>query len=630
MATLPESAIFEEGIFQIEKSTPPLGGAPVFSGSTPTAGHANAQAAQLANRTQWLKEELEKQSSISVVNIENFGDVGSGEDAYIALQSLINEIAGTGKIGFIPDGDYPLSDTVVLPKGNFTLQVSSGATLRRSFSISPKGYRTLLSINALFSETPSQYLEDINIYGGSWKCESQLYGPGNIFSILGVKNLQIKNSKFYDVEDAHALDIACFDGVYIENCKFYGFRNGAGDREYSEAIQLDPAADFPSNFSDTWNGRNIYVKGCYFGSNPLRTEPGWGSWGGGIGNHALAYNSEGVALGGIHTNVHIKECIFDSCLVHGIRPLGWRGVIIEDNKFLTASSTSSGILIEHGFVRPADGSVPENYKIISNNFEGLGIFINVPNPPDGVYVAVKKQIKKLEIAFNTFKRTSGTANILSLSWVQGLIVKGNICETTGGSFISSRFLADCIIEGNVYEGGSTFLYVTEVGAEYIGTNLTRNISLRGNIVRKCTARTVHFNGACQQALVAENIFEDVVTNGTLPLVVGDTNARGITVVNNRYRRSSSSINLPSVGVLVGGLDHFIGYNDWGDISIPVTYSSTSVGTGRIVITYSGENPNTFITAPIGSSCLCIGTSPGQWYKTTGVGSNTGWQKLAFV
>lgn len=59
MATLSESAIFEEGIFQLEKSTPALGGAPVFSGSNPTAGHANAQAAQLANRTQWLKAELQ-------------------------------------------------------------------------------------------------------------------------------------------------------------------------------------------------------------------------------------------------------------------------------------------------------------------------------------------------------------------------------------------------------------------------------------------------------------------------------------------------------------------------------------------------------------------------------------------
>lgn len=59
MATLQESAIFEEGIFQLEKSTPPLGGAPVFSGSTPTAGHANAQAQQLANRTRFLKQRTE-------------------------------------------------------------------------------------------------------------------------------------------------------------------------------------------------------------------------------------------------------------------------------------------------------------------------------------------------------------------------------------------------------------------------------------------------------------------------------------------------------------------------------------------------------------------------------------------
>lgn len=51
MANLTESPIYEPGIFQLEKSTPPLGGAPVIDNGVPSAGHANAQAQQLANRT---------------------------------------------------------------------------------------------------------------------------------------------------------------------------------------------------------------------------------------------------------------------------------------------------------------------------------------------------------------------------------------------------------------------------------------------------------------------------------------------------------------------------------------------------------------------------------------------------
>jgi len=59
MTSLNESAIYETGIFQLEKNTPPLGGKPILSGTTPTSGHANVQALQLANRTTWLKENLE-------------------------------------------------------------------------------------------------------------------------------------------------------------------------------------------------------------------------------------------------------------------------------------------------------------------------------------------------------------------------------------------------------------------------------------------------------------------------------------------------------------------------------------------------------------------------------------------
>ena len=64
MANLTESPIYEPGIFQLEKTTPPLGGAPAFNGSNPSAGHANAQALQLANRTAWLKGQVGDGSSV--------------------------------------------------------------------------------------------------------------------------------------------------------------------------------------------------------------------------------------------------------------------------------------------------------------------------------------------------------------------------------------------------------------------------------------------------------------------------------------------------------------------------------------------------------------------------------------
>lgn len=59
MTNLTENPVYETGIFRLEVTTPTKGGPPVFSGSDPTDGHANAQAQQLANRTAYLKQQLD-------------------------------------------------------------------------------------------------------------------------------------------------------------------------------------------------------------------------------------------------------------------------------------------------------------------------------------------------------------------------------------------------------------------------------------------------------------------------------------------------------------------------------------------------------------------------------------------
>lgn len=88
MANLTESPIYEPGIFQLEKTTPPLGGAPAFNGTNPSAGHANVQGLQLANRTAWLKDHVEftapggltrdlKSRALDAININDYTDISS-------------------------------------------------------------------------------------------------------------------------------------------------------------------------------------------------------------------------------------------------------------------------------------------------------------------------------------------------------------------------------------------------------------------------------------------------------------------------------------------------------------------------------------------------------------------------
>ena len=92
MANLTESPVWEEGVFQLEKTTPPLGGAPAFNGPNPSAGHANVQGLQLANRTAYLKQQLEAGGSATTLTT----DLANNSDG----------TKGAGLVGFSHSNNY--------------------------------------------------------------------------------------------------------------------------------------------------------------------------------------------------------------------------------------------------------------------------------------------------------------------------------------------------------------------------------------------------------------------------------------------------------------------------------------------------------------------------------------------
>jgi hypothetical protein len=59
MTNLIENPVYESGIFQLETTTPVLGGPVGFNLGVPTTGFSNAQAQQLANRTAYLKDRVD-------------------------------------------------------------------------------------------------------------------------------------------------------------------------------------------------------------------------------------------------------------------------------------------------------------------------------------------------------------------------------------------------------------------------------------------------------------------------------------------------------------------------------------------------------------------------------------------
>jgi len=95
MANLTESPIYESGIFQLEKLTPPLGGAPVIDNGVPSAGHANAQGLQLANRTAWLKQQTESNAN----NLNLLAQVVDGKVSTTQLNGT-NSGQGSEMVGY--------------------------------------------------------------------------------------------------------------------------------------------------------------------------------------------------------------------------------------------------------------------------------------------------------------------------------------------------------------------------------------------------------------------------------------------------------------------------------------------------------------------------------------------------
>jgi len=60
MGNIVENPVWEETVFQVETTTPLLGGSPEKSSfGTPTAGYLNVAQQQLANRTQYLKDAID-------------------------------------------------------------------------------------------------------------------------------------------------------------------------------------------------------------------------------------------------------------------------------------------------------------------------------------------------------------------------------------------------------------------------------------------------------------------------------------------------------------------------------------------------------------------------------------------
>lgn len=341
MANLTENPIYEPGIFQLEKTTPPLGGAPAFNGPNPSAGHANVQGLQLANRTAWLKQYLENlqnngsrsigflnPSSLAVnrtlnsklsdvVSAKDFGLVGDGSDETNKLQAAID--ASEGKILIFEAGKTYGYSSIRFKKN--TNVITSNSTFKRLAASTSSGitFEENITIDSLYISTPGGSGGDrsVRLLGSNFRVgtisviadDQGVYNSPNSAIDIGsnpvgtlISNINIGNIITYKVSSA--LTASYVDGLVV---------NGIVSRYYRTAVYLkDVSRSSISNVLCEFLGAAVDGRP---GENGLLIESSLSSG----SSHSLVFDNWDVRDSGEHAyrlggQLAIKGVWFDNCI----------------------------------------------------------------------------------------------------------------------------------------------------------------------------------------------------------------------------------------------------------------------------------------------------------------------------
>ncbi len=134
------------------------------------------------------------------------------------------------------------------------------------------------------------------------------------------------NVTFKDVVGGHCIDACGINGLYINNCKFLGFRDLDGTRFFSEAVQIDiqvPGAFPKFGATDGTITKNVIIEHCYFGNSDTLTMQTWNR---AIGSHASRYDQ-------YYQNIHIRYNTFDGLNQYALTPLKSKDTYIHHNIF---------------------------------------------------------------------------------------------------------------------------------------------------------------------------------------------------------------------------------------------------------------------------------------------------------
>lgn len=527
------------------------------------------------------------------INLANVvGGDPDNSDTKVAFQSALDYLntKGGGTLHVTQPGVY-LFNSEILLYSNITINLNSGVILKKNYA------------GGVFFRINPNSAQNISVVGGIIDGNGQTYSNDafDIFAVTGGRNLLFRDTTYLDVVDFHALDLAnCYD-VLVHNCKFLGFKQLA-DRNYSEAIQLDPSLESAGAYLQN---KNITVDNCYFGPNPNNSVAGFTSWGAGVGNHANNYGNQ-------DENIRILNCRFDNMLFGGVRVFNWKDWVVSNCRFSGGIARGVHVTPYPSATRP-QGS--RNGRIVNNHFENVRgpILIAAPTWP---FTDISDAFHEdITIANNTIIISETLGNALDIRWCSGLTVTNNVASG-GVGFLAGRFINNAVIANNQYNGATnTGIWLAETDATtFIGTGLTNNVVVANNVLQDLPIHGIQVNCKAYNVNIANNIIKNAATgDATNNYIRVDSAAVDVLISNNACIDGSATIK-PNVGIQATGSCSNI--NMIGNKSLGTAATHNNQGTGNSsVVVFGGSGAPT-------SSSNAIGAPVGSLYTRVDGAANT--------
>lgn len=234
-------------------------------------------------------------------------------NASAIFQQAIDESSSLGVWLVVPEGSYHMEKELIAKTGLKMILHKDAKIIRY--------HDNCMMLNGVIGD--SSGASDIIIDGGQWDLQGdEILFDGSAFAMGYAKNITLRNLKIYDVYFSHGMELCALDGISVEFCEGYGFKDDTGTRTTAEFIQIESgsSAGFPY-FGSTYGtiSKNIFVNRCKTG--PSASLPAWNV---GLGSHATQ-----SIYGG--DSIYITGCDF-STVETGITLTGYTNVVLEKTK----------------------------------------------------------------------------------------------------------------------------------------------------------------------------------------------------------------------------------------------------------------------------------------------------------